>query len=161
MRSRHSLPTFVYNASVAAAAQAHSEGLAKHKILSHGTPYLKENLMPRDRLLKLGLHPQFCAENVAYSFLLRYEAGTPIYIRKEKGVSIFSLVPGREALKPHSYASFAEVIVEQWMKSPPHRKNLVSTEATQLGTGCALANSKDGLHEIYCTLMFFSPLPLD
>jgi uncharacterized protein YkwD len=43
---------------------------------------------------------------------------------------------GREIL-PYSYYEFAKIVVEGWMNSPGHRKNILSPDFTYLGCGCA------------------------
>ncbi len=159
VRAEHGLPVLAYNAKAADAAQKHSEAMAKGDYLSHGTPNQKKNLSPYDRLQNEGLKPLFSAENIAFNFLLRYQSGKPFFLREENGKTVYSYEPEGKALLPHTYASFAEDIVQQWMDSPPHRKNLLSPKPALLGVGAALSTSANGFDEIYSTQDFFAPLP--
>lgn len=159
VRAEHGFPALSYNAEAANAAQKHSEAMAKGNYLSHGTPNQKKNLSPYDRLQNEGLKPRFSAENIAFNFLLRYQSGKPFFMREENGKTVYSYEPEGKPLRPHTCASFAEDIVQQWMDSPPHRKNLLSAEPTQLGVGAALSTSADGFDQIYSTQNFYAPIP--
>jgi len=76
----------------------------------------------------------FIAENIATHFGIKYKPRTPVYrLDTEKGT--FSYQPGGALIPNHTYLSFAEVIVAQWLDSPPHRANLLSQDAVQLGCG--------------------------
>ncbi len=158
VRAEHELPTLAHNAKAALAAQQHSEAMAKGEYLSHGTPKRKKNLTPFERLQNQGLQPQFSAENIAFNFLLQYQPGKPFFTREENGNTVFSYEPEGKPLQPHTYASFAQDIVQQWMDSPPHRENLLSAEPTQLGVGAALAHSPNGFDQIFSTQDFFAPV---
>jgi len=159
VRVEHDLPALTCNAKAADAAQKHSEAMAKGDYLSHGTPNQKKNLSPYERLLNEGLKPHFSAENIAFNFLLRYQSGKPFFTRDENGTTVYSYEPDGKAFQPHTYASFAADIVQQWMDSPPHRKNLLSAQPTQLGVGAALSPAANGFDEIYSDQDFYAPFP--
>jgi len=159
VRVQHDLPALTYSAKAAVAAQKHSEAMATGGYLSHETPNKKKNLSPYERLQNQGLMPQFTAENIAYNFLLRYQSGKPFFTREKNGKTLYSYAPDGKALQPHTYGSFAADIVQQWMDSPPHRKNLVSAEPTQLGVGAALSAAADGLEKIYSVQDLHAPFP--
>lgn len=159
VRVEHDLRALTYNAKAADAAQKHSEAIANGDYLSHGTPNKKKNLTPYERLKNEGLNPHFSAENIAFNFLLRYQSGKPFFTREENGKTVYSYEPDGKAFQPHTYASFAADIVQQWLDSPPHRKNLLSKEPTQLGVGAALSAAANGFDEIYSDQDFFAPFP--
>lgn len=156
VRLEHGLPSVTWNAQAAEAARKHSEAMARGDYLSHGTPDQKRNLSPYERLQNEDLKPRFASENIAFNFLLRYQSGKPFFTREENGNTVFSYEPDGEALSPHTYVSFAEDIVRQWMDSPPHRKNLLSKEPTGLGVGAALAPAASGFDQIYCDQDFIA-----
>jgi uncharacterized protein YkwD len=59
---------------------------------------------------------------------------------------------------PHTYASFAARVVDDWMNSPPHRANLVNPELTSLGCAARTCLSWRGRQEqIYAVQVFFTP----
>lgn len=159
VRAKHALAALAYNAQAETAAQKHTDAMAKGNFLSHGSPDPKKSTTPYERLKNEGLQPRFAAENVAFSFRLRYESGKPFFVREADGRRVYLYEPDGPPLQPYTYQSFAESIVQQWMDSPPHRKNLLSPEPTQIGVGAALAPNKNGFDQIYSTQNFLAPLP--
>ena len=53
---------------------------------------------------------------------------------------------------------FAEALVDSWMKSPGHRKNILHGEVEYLGCACELPRNADAMQTFYCTQVFFLPL---
>jgi uncharacterized protein YkwD len=159
VRSQHHLKPLIYNALVADAAQRHAERMARKEYLSHGASLKEKILTPYERLRNAGLRPHFSAETIAFKFRLRYQSGKPVYAREENGETVYSYEPGGKPLQPYTYAEFARAVVQQWMDSPGHRKVLLSKEAAQLGVGCALSPSRNGIDRIFCDQDFFAPFP--
>jgi len=153
------LPALAFHEKAGSAAVAHAVAMAKHRTLSHGTPWKEPGSTAYERLVAQGLQPRFSAENIAFNFVLRYEAGKPFYQREENGGTVYSYEPDGAPLKPHTYLSFAEAILTQWMNSPGHRKNIIAPESEFLGVGCALSNDDKGFDTIYADQDFFAPLP--
>ena len=154
------LPAFLPDDKASTAARLHSAWMAGRHALSHDEP--SDQGPPatvRDRLTRQGLHPHAAAENIAYNFLLDLAPGKPFYARTEKGRSVFSYQPGGPPLRAYTYEEFARAIVTQWMRSPPHRANLVDPTLRFLGVGAALAHRPDHPDTIYATQDFFTPHP--
>jgi len=158
-RLEQKLPALSFHEKVRAASVLHAQEMAKHSTLSHETPWKTPGSTAYERLVAQGLQPRFSAENIAFNFVLQYEAEKPFYTRQENGRTVFSYEPDGPPLPPHTYVSFAEAIVTQWMKSPGHRKNIVAPEAEFLGVGCALSRDPQGFDTIYADQDFFAPLP--
>jgi uncharacterized protein YkwD len=159
VRSQHHLKPLIFNASVADAAQRHAERMARKEYLSHGSSLNEIILTPYERLRNAGLRPHFSAENIAFKFLFHYQSGKPVYAREENSETVYSHEPGGKRLQPYTYAEFARAVVQQWMDSPGHRNVLLSQEATQLGVGCALSPSRNGVDRIFCDQDYFAPFP--
>lgn len=157
VRQQHDLGALKWNSAAADAAQTQAEALAAADVLTHGSPKPDKRSTPLSRLTDQGLDPEFVAENAAFNFLLRYRAGKPFYTRSEDGESVRTYTPGGEPIEPHTPESFAKAIVEQWMNSPEHRKNLLSPEPTQIGIGCALSRHANSLDTIYAVQDFLRP----
>lgn len=153
------LPALKFHPQVRDAALAHAKHLAKHKYLSHGTPEKDQNTTPSERLAAQGLQVGFSAENVAFNFAIQLESGRPFHTREEGGRPVYSYEAGGRPLPRHSYTTFAEAILKQWMESPGHRQNIVAKDAEFLGVGSALSKSENGVDTIFCNQSFFTPLP--
>ena len=48
-------------------------------------------------------------------------------------------------------------VMETWMDSPGHRKNILTRDFTELGTGLALGRGKDGKYQVYWVQNFGAP----
>lgn len=116
------------------AAYHHSKYMAEQDFFSHENPYSNRRTTPAQRAKLAGIKNPYIAENIATHFGIKYKPATPIY-RRDTEQGTFSYVPDGPLIPPHTYLSFAEAIVAQWMNSPPHRANLLSEEALQLGCG--------------------------
>lgn len=158
-RVENGLAALSYHAKVRKAALQHSRLMAKHGVLSHATPKSKKDIQPVERLRKMGLDPRYSAENIGFDFLVQYESGREFYLREGKdGAMQFSYEPQGPALPPHTYLSFAKLIVQEWLDSPEHRKNLLSPHPRFLGIGAALHQVEKNMDRIYATQNFFTPL---
>lgn len=88
---------------------------------------------PNDRAKLGGIANPKVNENIAINFALNYIEGKPFYTHTPDHYS-YSNNPD-EPLEVLSYLEFAIRAVQLWMDSPPHRRNLLSQNAVQLGTG--------------------------
>jgi uncharacterized protein YkwD len=113
-----------------------------------------------DRAKLAGLRPRVLAENVASTFGRRYKSGQPFYSREQNGRKIYSAEPNGPPIPMHTYSSFAEALVDSWMKSPGHRKNILHSEVEYLGCACDLPRNPNAMETFYCTQVFFTPLDL-
>jgi uncharacterized protein YkwD len=59
-----------------------------------------------------------------------------------------------EPMPPHTYSSFAQALLDDWMNSPGHRENILSDEAPYLGAACAYQDD-DEMPLYYCVQLFF------
>ncbi len=91
-----------------------------------------------------------------YGFGIQYEPGKILFKTKKNDHTEYSYQPGGKPLENHTYRSFAESLVDTWMKSPGHRKNILSEEPEFLGTGCSIGEGDKGLVKFYCVQLFFS-----
>jgi uncharacterized protein YkwD len=139
------------------AAQRHSDAMAKTGELTHNSPGKSKTVTPIERLLKVKLDPVFAAENIGFDFLVRYESGRRFYLRPGKEGLRFSYEPKGPFLPNHTYQSFAELIVNEWMNSPRHRDNLLDKRAKFLGTGAALRKVEGNMDRVYATQEFYTP----
>ncbi len=156
-RAGHELPPLRFMPRLREAARIQSRDMRKRNEVSHrGSEPSIRSL--DDRLEKVGLSGRFRAENVAMVFGIRYEAGPEVYTREEGGRTVFSRQPGGPAIEPHSYRSLAKHLLDSWMDSPGHRRNILRSEASALGTACIAQESNDHPKRFFCTQVFFAPL---
>ena len=141
------------------AACVHAQDMVEGNFFAHRNPTDPEKATPLDRVENQGLEAGFVAENIAQTFALQYESGTPVYTRKEDGETVFSHEAGGGPLPPHTHKSFVADLLDQWMDSPGHRKNILAEEPSHLGAGCELTfDGELGMPMLTCVQLFFAPL---
>jgi len=116
------------------AAYHHSKRMVEQNFFSHENPFDKTRQTAQQRAQLAGIKNPMLAENIATHFGIQYQANAPIYLVDPlKGT--FSYEYGGPLIPVHTYLSFAEAIVKQWMDSPGHRENILNRQALQLGCG--------------------------
>lgn len=156
-RAAHDLPILSYRRELVEAAAIQAQGMKRTGTVSHQHPD-EELKTLADRVEQVGLRPAFSAENVAMTFGIRYEAGRPVVPREENDATLFSYEPGGEPIEPHTYLSYAEALLEKWMDSPGHRRNILHDEPEELGAANVHATSELGMDVFYSVQVFFTEL---
>ena len=115
------------------------------------------SIVERARLAGMS-QPAFIAENVASAFGRRYRSGEKFYVREENGRKIYSYEPNGPPIAMHTYLSFARALVDSWMDSPGHRRNILAKDATYLGCSCLPGRDQTSMETFYCAQVFYRPL---
>ncbi len=131
-RSKRKLSFLAFSPELEKSAAMHSKDMYERKFFNHINPFIREKRTPNDRAGMVGISNPYLAENIAESFGLQYEPGENVY---KRGNGRFSYEPDGELIQPHTYLTIAETLVDSWMKSKGHRKNILSGKALQLGCG--------------------------
>jgi uncharacterized protein YkwD len=113
-------------------AQMHAQDMVTYKFFGHINKYNKDHETPKDRAKVAGIENPYIAENVAEEFGLQYTSGDDVYII---GPGEFSKSSGSKPIPSHTYFTLAEKVLEAWMNSPPHKKNILRNDVLQLGCG--------------------------
>lgn len=150
-RAQHGRAPLAYDARLALAAQLHAERMIQLSFFSHTDPHDAALAAPGDRARAMGIPNPFIAENIAQQQSIDYQSGRPVYQRGGRGK--FSYTPDGPILPPRTYAQLADTLIQQWMDSPGHRKNMLSTDALQLGCGAAIT-WKDDFPTVYAVQNF-------
>ena len=140
------------------AAAIQSRIMKERGSISHENPEHEKFRTLMKRVQSVGVNPGLAAENVATAFGLRYESAKGFYKRVERGKTIFSYTPEGPGLTAHTYEGFAKALVDSWMGSPGHRKNILLPDAEYLGVSCVLSKSESEMPLFYCTQVFLAPL---
>jgi uncharacterized protein YkwD len=134
-RKKAGVPLLLFHQSLEAAAYGHALDMRTYNFFSHTSVVSgKENLGDRARLA--GFNWTRIGENIAISFGINYEAGTPVYNPNQNG-GYFSYEYKGDPILPHTYLTFAKAIVNQWMNSPGHKANMLNANYSYLGIGAA------------------------
>lgn len=120
-------------AALAKQARLHSRWMAKSQQLTHrstvpGAATLKQ------RVKASGVDYRTGSENIG--MVHRYQIDNRRFKILSAGECKFLSYQG-QSLPAHSYASLARHIVELWMNSPGHRKNILDRRVTKVSTAVA------------------------
>lgn len=133
-RVKNKRPPLAFALALERAAYHHSKRMAEQNFFGHEDPYDKRRKTAPQRAQLAGIKNPTLAENIAIHFGIQYRANAPVFpVDRLKGT--FSYAPDGPLIPAHTYLSFAEAIVKQWMDSPGHRANILNREAVQLGCG--------------------------
>ncbi len=152
-RVKNDLPPLGFKPVLREAASIQVRGMIRMKAISHEHPDADKKTL-EDRFRLLGIETNILAENVAMVFGIRYESGTNVYKRKNAGRMVYSEEPDGPPIAPHTYASFAEHLLAEWMASPGHRRNILRKELETLGTSSRHDRSALGMDSFYCAQEF-------
>jgi uncharacterized protein YkwD len=156
-RVQNGLPPLGYSSPARQAARLQSRGMAKGRFVEHSNPDPRQRT-PSDRARLAGLRPRLLGENVASSFGRRYQSGMGFFVREEGGRKVYSYQPNGPSIPMHTYVSFAESLLDSWMDSPEHRKNILQRGAAYLGCACEHSSDQAAMETFYCTQVFYTPL---
>lgn len=144
VRRHRGLKVLSWSPELERAAWNHARRMAEKNFFSHDDPLDRQRKTPDQRGKRAGIKNPYLAENIATTFGVQYNSGDPVY-PLQGGAGGYSLTPRGEPLPNHSYLSLAKALVQQWMDSPGHRANILSTDALQLGTGLFLFYDREDL----------------
>ena len=137
-RRRFNLKEFRFHNKLQQTAILHSQQMKTHNFFSHDNPFNAKYKTLTDRInsVKDSAFQGFMSwgENIAdYPVIKANERFT---IENRNGVQRLFSTTGKEIL-PYTYLEFAKEVVTGWMNSPGHRKNILNSNFTYLGCGCA------------------------
>jgi uncharacterized protein YkwD len=140
IRRKHKLSVLKYEPLLERSASIHSENMVNQNFFDHINSKSKKFRAPEDRARFVGIKNPLIAENIIESFVLQYKAGNKVYTG---GKGIFRNKPDGQPITAHTYLTLGETMLNDWMNSPPHRSNILSKNAIQLGCGTAFFLKKD------------------
>lgn len=138
-REKNNKPLFSPSMILYKAAYMHSYDMVQRNFFSHTSP-IAGRASPSDRVRQFGNWQQSVGENIANTFAIQYRAGTR--------VSSFDNIP------PHSYWSFALSVVESWMNSPGHKRNILNERFLRLGAAGHQYRNSNNVPYIKATQVF-------
>jgi uncharacterized protein YkwD len=112
VRLREGHPALAYHAGCSAAAQMHARDMAMGKFFSHENPEDASKRTLKDRVARFDIRWSWLAENI------------------------------NQGMGNGTYIEVARQYVDSWMNSSGHRANMLSDNATHMGTGAYNAGSK-------------------
>lgn len=134
-RAKRNLKPLEYSSRLEKMAVLHSKDMCEKDFFDHNNPKDRKKRTPTERAIQAGISNPYIAENIATAFGLQYQSNRKVYT---KGPGKFSYTPDGELIQPNSYLMLADMLIESWMNSEGHRKNILSKNAIQLGCGSCM-----------------------
>jgi uncharacterized protein YkwD len=158
MRAANGLDALRYSEALEHAAEDHTHDMAELNFFSHRSK-VKGKERITDRLKLVGLVNVAAAENIAISFLLNIKEDQSYFTPSQNG-GYFSLTWKGTPIPNKTYQQAARTIVDQWMKSPGHRQNILNPKYLYLGCGASLKtpDGSDDVPMFYGTQLFTNSL---
>lgn len=133
-RCRRGLMPMQSDPALARAAAYHSGDMVVHDFFDHASPVSGRATL-RDRYAQVGAESSSAAENIAtlslYAFWDRH------FILRDATACDFAFTPDGPPIPRHTYASAAAALMESWMDSPGHRRNILHPGMNRHGAGVA------------------------
>jgi uncharacterized protein YkwD len=141
------------------AAKLQSQQMVTYNFFAHQNPKNAALRTLKDRLKSVAGTKEFLSagENLAEYFLLDYVAKETYSIEYQGSKKVFIRSKTGKEIKPHTYVSFGEAIVADWMTSPGHRANILEAAFTHLGCGTLLSTKPDAFPKAKATQVFCTP----
>lgn len=136
-RSERGLPTLTFSPSLRDMAFLQAQEMSKYNYVGHDNPWNApfNTLQKRSRFFEAEAH----SENVTNGFLVNYEAGRYFYrVPQPDGETYKYYYMDDTPLYKHTYWTFGLHIVQQFLDSPPHKKNMLFFHHQSLGCGAAI-----------------------
>lgn len=134
-REAHGSQALRFSPQLRHAAVFHAHEMLKHNFVAHDNPWNPPfgSLRQRSQFFDT----RASGENVCNVFLLDYQSGRYFY-RTARGHKARYFYRDGTPIYRHTYWSMAERMVQAFLDSPPHRRNMLSTAHRSLGCGTAL-----------------------
>lgn len=144
-RKLHKKPEFTFYALLRDAAVVQSTQMVKYSFFDHVNPKNNQLKTLKDRLESVGGAGKYLAagENISEYFLMNYQPKEYFRVEKVNNKTVYFNTKTNKQIKPHTYLSFGEATVADWMTSPGHKANILDDRFTHLGCG-TLYSTKPG-----------------
>jgi uncharacterized protein YkwD len=151
-RKKFNLKQFQFHNKLSQTAILHSEQMNVHSFFSHENAFDTRYKTLTDRINSVkdnNFQGFMCyGENIAdYPVIKANESFT---IENRNGIPHWFSINGKEIF-PYSYYEFAKIVVEGWMNSHGHRKNILNQTFEYMGCGCIAYEKK----REYYTVTYF------
>jgi uncharacterized protein YkwD len=134
-RCRRGLLPLAEDPALARAASFHSGDMVLHGFFDHSSPVSGRSTL-RDRMSLAGAQHTRLAENIAEISL--HDFAGRHFNRRDPAACDFTFTQGGPSIPRQSYSGAARTLIENWMDSAGHRRNLLHPQMTRHGAGIAI-----------------------
>lgn len=131
-------------------ANTHASWMARQQQLSHRSTVAGQSTAAA-RLKSSGIRFRAGSENIGY--IARYQIDGRRFLIRDRANCGFATNSG-QPIPPHSYASMARTIVDLWMGSSKHRRNILDRKVTQVGSAVGFDPRSEYCGRLYISQSF-------
>jgi uncharacterized protein YkwD len=135
-RVQMKLPPLAYSPALEKISMEHSNDMVKANFYSHNSP-IKGRETPVKRMESIGVKNAYSAENINIGYGIIYKDNEPVYPPSENKSGYFSYTLNGPPIPNQTYSSLATIVVNSWMNSPGHRRNILNENLKYMGVGAA------------------------
>jgi uncharacterized protein YkwD len=134
-------PPLKFSKALRNAAAFHALQMNERNFYNHMNNAVKPMKTPQLRVKYFDFAGEYVGENITKTFAIGYKEGQP-YDKRE---NTFHYTIGKQDTVPYwSYDELATHIVESWIKSPPHKKNMLDINYTHIGCAAIIETKSLG-----------------
>lgn len=134
-RVKFIMPIFVYSVQLHKATIGHSEAMINQDFYSHENPFNTANKNMIDRIYLYTKQYRQMAENIAQHDILGGDDDKYCFEIPKKGQDFILLNCDTKKIIPlRTYAELARSVVNGWMNSPHHRRNILDPKLKSMAT---------------------------
>ena len=138
VRKTYNLNQFQFHEKLRQSAILHSEQMIVHNFFGHENNFVKKYKTLSNRIdsVKDDEFQSFMCygENIADYPIIK--ANQSFSFENKDGMTRLISTDGHEIF-PYSHYEYAKIVVEGWMNSPGHRRNILNNDFLYLGCGCS------------------------
>ncbi len=152
VREANGYQPLLYLPELEQVAEMHAQDMVQEKFFSHFNDQnpIKRTLFHRLRLVRL---PQrYATENLVIVPARKHETRT-LVPNAGGQVQMYSYV--FNGTERHTYTTLARSVLEAWMASPTHRRNILDVNPRYLGAGCKQGEDVIGAMQFTCVQVFY------
>jgi uncharacterized protein YkwD len=153
-RRYHRKPSVKLQVELYSPAKFHVESMVEHRFFSHVNPNSREMRDLETRIKSTGLKLDGWAENILYTDNLGLN-GMPYYTEIIGGEEVVKSQRTKKVVRPISYRELAIAMVDQWMGSEGHRRNMLFPDFNICASAVKIKNQpNEPFPLIYAVLVF-------
>lgn len=153
-RKYHGKTSLDWNDIIQAPAKLHVQAMVNDNFFSHSNPRNSQMRDLETRMESTGLSLEGWAENILYTDNLGLN-GDPYFIESFRGEDVVKSQRTGKIVRPISYRDLAISMVDQWMGSKGHRRNMLYNEFNITAAAVEIKPIKDAPFPlIYAVLVF-------
>lgn len=138
-RQRLGLSALAFDPRLQKVAKLHSREMRDLHYFDHKSPVARNETV-KMRLHDVGIKHGAGGENIAIHPINKKQE---IVFRSAEATASLSKYAWRNEGSRYTYKEFAADLVQRWLNSPSHRRNILSKQYKYFGVGCVLSNEND------------------